>query len=177
MGALKTVFGVVLLCVIPRVAICASVRGTVSDAKDHTVSGAEITLQSSAGKVFGRATSDLQGHYQISGLKPDTYQFILNPLATGFKAGSGVSHLDSEGLTINWKVSTDARALALASPNTTDQIAGDPFGYSPAEFASLVTLGLGVVAAGVIGGYGAAGGFSGGSSKGRASPTPISPSM
>jgi hypothetical protein len=159
----KFVFGVLFLWLIPGIGFCAGVVGTVSDTQRRAVGGVEVTVQNPAGKVFGRATSDLQGHYQITGLAPDTYQYILNPLGSGFKGGTGVCYLGSKGITIDWKVSRDAPAFALASPGTADEIAGDPFGYSAAEFASLVTLGAGVVATGVVSGYGAAGGFSSGS--------------
>src|SRR6266851_7495823 len=173
MMLLKTVLVPALFCLIPRVAVCASVVGIISDTKDHPVNAVEIAAQNSAGKVFGRAKSDLQGHYQITGLAPGTYQFVLNPLATGLKGGSGVSYLDPKGLTINWKASAHAMALAMANPGIPGQIAGDPFGYSPGEFAALVTLGAGVIAAAVIGGYGAAGGFSGGAPP--TSPSTVAP--
>lgn len=162
---ITTLLGPVLVCAtLAPAAFCANVVGMVSDTQDHSIRGIEITVQNSAAKVVGRAMTDVQGHYQITGLAPDTYQFILNPLATGFKKGSGVSYLDAKGITINWKVSTDALALAFASAGAAEEIAGDPFGFSAGEFASLVTLGAGVVAVGVVGGLGAAGGFSGSSS-------------
>lgn len=170
MRLLNTILGAALLCAIPRVALCASVGGTVSDTHGNPVGGVEISAQNSAGKAFGKARSDLHGHYEITGLMPDAYQFVLTPLATGFRGGSGVSHLGTEATTIDWKVSADASALAMAGPGAPDQIAGDPFGYTAGQFAALVAGATGVVAGGVVGGYAAAGGFGGGNSNGN---TPI----
>jgi hypothetical protein len=145
-------------------AFCADVVGTVMDLQGRPASGVKIVVRDTAGKIFGQATTDAKGHYAIAGLSPNTYDYTLNPLATGFKGGSAVSHLDSEGLTINWKVSNAGDATALATQGSKEALAGDPFGLSMGEFASVVVLGTAGVAAGVVGGYGAAGGFSGGSS-------------
>lgn len=153
-------------------AICAEVGGMVTDSQGRPVGGVKIVVQNSGGKMLAQALTDAKGHYAIHGLSPDTYDYTLNPLTSGFKGGSAVSYLDSAGLTINWKVSDRADAAALATPGGKEAIAGDPFGLSMGEFASAVVLGAGVVAAGVVGGYGAAGGFSGSSG-----PSPTSSSM
>ncbi|MBF6571120.1 MAG: carboxypeptidase regulatory-like domain-containing protein [Candidatus Binataceae bacterium] len=149
-------------------ALCAEIVGTVSDTQGNPVQGVQITAQTSAGRVVGQAFSSANGKYQITQINPGTYDFLLNPLQSGFKAGSGVADLNSKGLTINWKLSPTAPALALASEGTEVALAGDPFGYSAGEFAALLVLAAGGVAAGVVGGYGAAGGFS--SSPSAASP-------
>ena len=111
-------------------------------------------------KVAGQAIADAKGHYAIGGLSPNTYNYTLDSLTTGFKGGSAVSYLDANGLTIDWKVSDANNALALATQGSKKVLAGDPFGLSMGEFASVVVLATAGVAAGVIGGYGAAGGFS-----------------
>jgi len=152
-------------------AFCADLVGSVMDLQGRPASGVKIVVRNTAGKVFGQAITDAKGHYSIGGLSPDTYDYTLDPLATGFKGGSAVSYLDSKGLTINWKVSNAGDAIALATQGSQEMLAGDPFGLSMGEFASVVVLGAGVVGAGVVGGYGAAGGFSGGSS------APASPSL
>lgn len=152
-------------------AICADVSGMVTDSQGHPVPGVKIAVQDLGGKIIDQVVTDAKGHYAISGLSPDTYDYILEPLATGFKGGDAVAHLDSKGLIINWKVSERIDAAALATRNGPQEIAGDPFGLSMGEFMSAVALGTGVVAAGVVGGYGAAGGFSGPSNH------PTSPSM
>lgn len=152
-------------------ALCAVVSGVVTDSQGRPVANVQIVAQDSAGKTLAQAISDSKGHYAISGLSPNTYDYILEPRATGFKGGDAVSYLGSKGLTINWKVSTAVEAAAMATHVGQEQIAGDPFGLSMGEFVSALVLGTGAVAAGTVGGYGAAGGFSGGSNH------PTSPSM
>ncbi len=142
-------------------ALCADIGGTVSDTQGNPVQGVQITAQTPAGKVVAQAVTRANGKYQIGGLDPGTYDYALNPLQTGFKAGTAVSDLGPKGLTINWKLSGTAPAIALASEGTEVALAGDPFGFSPLAFTALVGLGVAGIAAGVVGGYGAAGGFSG----------------
>jgi hypothetical protein len=144
-------------------ALCADIVGTVSDIPGNPVQNVQITAQTSTGKVLAQALTSADGKYRISGLSPGTYGYSLNPLQSGFKGGTAVSYLDSKGLTINWKLSATALPVALASEGAEDKLAGDPFGYSAGEFASLVVLAAGGVAAGVVAGYGASGGFSEGS--------------
>jgi hypothetical protein len=151
-------------------AFCADVVGTISDLQGHPVSGVKIAAQDSAGKVVGQAIADAKGHYAIGGLSPNTYDCTLDPLTTGFKGGSAVSYLDSRGLIVDWKVSNTNDATALARQGNKQVLAGDPFGLSMGEFASVVVLGTAAIAAGVVGGYGAAGGFS---SSPSSSPTPV----
>jgi hypothetical protein len=141
-------------------AFCADVVGTVSDAQGNPIPRVQITAQTPTGNVVSQGLTGANGKYQINGLNPGTYDYVLNPLKTGFKGGTAVSNLDAKGLTINWKLSPTAPPIAMASEGTDVAMAGDPFGYSAGEFASLVVLAAGGVAAGVVGGYGAAGGFS-----------------
>lgn len=163
----------VLFLVAASPAWCADVVGTVTDPQGHPVGGVGIGVRDSAGRVVGNALSDAKGHYAISGLSPNTYNYTLDPLGTRFKGGTVVSQLDSNGLTVDWKVSQGNNALALATEGSKTALAGDPFGLSMGEFASVVMLGTAVVAGGVVGGVGAAGGFSSSSSP---TPTPSPPS-
>lgn len=149
-------------------AFSADVLGTVSDSHGDPVGGVQIEVRNVGGKPLGAGTTGSDGGYRIGGLASGTYAFVLEPRTTGFKGGSAVAHLDSNGLIVDWRVSKIGPALALAKPAKSarlarrggNQIAGDPFGYSRGEFAGLVGLGTGAVAAGVVAGYGAAGGFS-----------------
>jgi len=154
-------------------AFCADLVGTVSDPQGHPVGGVEIGVRDGAGNVVGNAITDAKGHYAVSGLSPDTYNYTLDPLGTRFKGGTVVSQLDSDGLTVDWKVSEGNKALALATDGSKTALAGDPFGLSMGEFASVVMLGTAAVAAGVVGGVGASGGFSSSSSP---TPSPSPPS-
>ena len=162
-------------------AFCADVAGTVLSDQGDPVPTVRIIAQAPAGKIVNQAVSDANGKYQITGLDPGTYTYTLDPLQTRFKGGTAVSYLSSKGLTINWKVALSKPALALASEGTETAQAGDPFGFSDTEFASLVLGGAGVVGAGVVGGYGAAGGFSSSSnnsgSGGFTSTGPASPAQ
>ncbi len=141
-------------------ALCADIAGTVSDSQGNPVRGVQITVQAPAGHMVAQAVTSADGKYQISGLNPGTYDYALNPLQTGFKAGTAISFLSFKGLTINWKLSSKAPAIALASEGTEVALEGDPFGMTWPEFVGLVGGTIGAVAGGVVGGYAAAGGFS-----------------
>jgi hypothetical protein len=143
--------GLLLTRVMP--ASCASLAGVVTNLQGQPVSGIKISVQNSAKQILGQALTDTNGHYQITGIAPNTYDYLLNPMNTGYKNGSAVSYLGPKGLVINWKVSDSRGVLALA-------VMGSG-GLSALEVGSIVALGAGVVGAGVVGGYGAAGGFSG----------------
>ena len=168
-----TVGSGLLFLITGSAAFCAEVTGVISDLQGHPVSGVQIVVKDLAGKLSGQALADAKGHYAISGLSPNTYNYVLDPLTTRFKGGSVVAALDANGLTIDWKVSDLNSALALAKQGSAAVLAGDPFGLSMDEFAGVVLLGTAVVAGGVIGGYAAAGGFSSSSSS---TPVPSSSS-
>lgn len=177
-ATLFALFGAaVMLMVVAQPGFCADVVGTVADSQAHPVANVRIVVTNRAGKFFGKGRTDATGRYRITSLAPGVYVYTLDPLASGFRGGNAVAPLRYAGLTVNWEVSKVGPALAFAKRSKSKrlaqrgagQLAGDPFGYSPGEFASIVTLGAGLVAAGVVGGYGAAGGFSGGK--------PTSPSM
>lgn len=150
------------------VALCADITGTVSDISGTPIANVQLSARDNSGKSAGMALTDSRGKYRIGGLSPANYTCLLDPLASGFKGGDAVAALGHKGLTINWKVSADAPALALASEGTDEELAGDPFGFSAGEFAALVVAGTGLIAGGVLGGIAAAGGFSG---------SPASPSL
>jgi hypothetical protein len=125
--------------------------------------------------VAGRAVTDASGKYWITGLKSDTYHYVLDPLQSGYKGGNAVSYLDSEGLTLDWKISRTAQAIALASPGSSELgFARDPFGLTAGQFAGVVLAGASVLSGVVVGGVSAAGGF--GSSSSSPSGPPSSPS-
>ena len=163
-----TAITALLVLATASLALCADIVGTVSDTQGNPIPGIQITAQTPTGNVVSQGLTGANGKYQISGLDPGTYNYVLNPLQTGFKGGTAVSDLNSKGLTIDWKLSPTAPAIAMASEGTEVAMAGDPFGFSAGEFAALVGLTVAGVAGGVVGGYGAAGGFS--SSSPAASP-------
>jgi Carboxypeptidase regulatory-like domain len=156
-------FGCSLLLGSLSPAFSAELAGVVTNLQGQAVSGMQVVVQNPSKQAFGQAMTDASGHYQITGLSPKTYNYVLNPMSTGYRGGSAASYLGPKGLTINWKVSDSKGALALAGPAN---------GLSALEIGSIVALGAGVVAGGVVGGYGAAGGFSSHSNN-----TPSSSSM
>src|SRR5713226_7469193 len=74
-------------------ALCADIAGTVSDSQGNPVRGVQITAQVPAGRMVAQAVTSADGKYQISGLNLGTYDYALNPLQTGFKAGTAISFL------------------------------------------------------------------------------------
>jgi hypothetical protein len=161
----KSLFGalcIILSLVAPPLALAADVAGAILDQVGRPVAGINISAQKEGTKTSIQASSDEHGQYRIIGLAPGIYDFRLDPGTKGFKAGTAVSYVDDRGLSVDWRVSPGGNAVAAAKEGVDNGfLAADPFGMSTGEFASVVTLGVGVVAAGVVGGYGAAGGFSG----------------
>jgi hypothetical protein len=145
-------------------ALCADVSGSVSDFNGSPVANVRLSATDSAGHSGGSAMTDEHGKYQLAGLAPETYTFVLDPLASGFKGGNGLAHVGERGLIIDWKISPTANPLAVAREDNGQEIAGDPFGFTMGEFAGLVGGAAGVISSGVIGGVAAAGGFSSSSS-------------
>jgi len=143
----------------------ADIEGKVLDARCEPVASVQLLVERPAGKILGAAPTDRLGYYQIKGLAAGTYVYVLDTSGTSFKGGSTTSYLNDKGLRLNWKVSSTSSALALPSEKTGKKlIACVPFALSPGALGAAAMGGSALVAGGVIGGYGAAGGFSGSSS-------------
>lgn len=163
-GMLLAIVTIGLACAMP--ALAANVSGVVTAPGGKGVAGIKVIAMNPKGTTISSAISSADGKYTL-GLHPDAnYRFALDTGMTGFEKGSPVgAFVPRSGLTLNWVVSPNARPLAYARPASAGQVAAadppaDPPGVRWAELA----LGGGFVAAGTIGGYGAAGGFDGGSS-------------
>jgi hypothetical protein len=155
------VAGAFVLAVAPW-ATCADIVGTVFDTQGAAVQGVQVRVKDSAGKILASVQPNMDGRYQVTGLAPGRYEYLLDPLRTNFKAGSGTSYLNAQGLTIDWKVSTTNAAVALASEGTGSKYAaGDPFGMSNKTFAAVAVGGLFLITGGVVGGLAAGGEFNG----------------
>lgn len=152
----------------PTPGFCANVVGAVQNESGAPVGGAVISVRNARGQILSEGMTSPQGRYEIYGLAPGKYVFAIDPRQSALRTGTAVSYLSEKNLTINWRLSPADPALASAEEGD-GEIADDPFGFSAAEFASLIVLGVGGVAAGVVGGYGAAGGFS--------SSSPASPAL
>jgi Carboxypeptidase regulatory-like domain len=160
--------GIVLIIGLPAVA--ADITGVVIDQNGHGVADVHIGAHTGDGKSAFTAVTDARGQYHIMGLEPNTYDFSLDPGKNGFKPGTVASYVSTSGLTVNWRVAPEAEAIATVKDGAgSSLLAADPFGMSAGEFGSAVAAGVGAVAAGVVGGYAAAGGFSG-SNNGQSSP-------
>jgi hypothetical protein len=140
----------------------ADIEGKVLDAQCKPVASVQLLAENSTGKIVGTAPTDRQGYYQIKGLTAGTYDYVLDTSGTKFKGGSTTSYLNDKGLRLDWKVSSTSSAVALPSEKTKKKlVACVPFGLSPGTLGAAAMGGSALVAGGVIGGYGAAGGFSG----------------
>jgi membrane-associated protease RseP (regulator of RpoE activity) len=166
------VFGAAVLSIVgAQRAFCADVVGKVADAQGRPVAKVKIVVESSEKKILSEAHSDADGRYQVTGLKPGTYNYILDPGGSGFKSGDAVSNLGPKGLTIDWHLSATNAAVALASDGAGTMLAGDPFGFTATEFTGIVLGSGALIGGGVAGGLAASGQLSGSSSGPPASPS------
>ncbi len=152
-------------------ASCADVSGTVTDSQGGAVADVRIAIKNMSNNALREARSKANGHYIVSGLGPGIYTYTLDPLGTGFKGGDAVSYLGAKGLTIDWHLSANSSAIALASEGTGTMLAGDPFGFTGEEYTGIVAGSSVLIAGGVAGGLAASGEFSGSSSGPPASPS------
>lgn len=142
----------------------ATVIGTVSDDQTHPVSGVQISLVDSNGKNLASARTDRNGHYEITGLAPGTYDYVVVPPTTALIGGSATAYLNVDGLTIDWTLSTRP-AVAVANYGARSwTVSGNPWGLSEQDFGALVAGGTLLVGDGMIGRCAAGACFSGTSS-------------
>lgn len=158
-----TVVAGLFMLTISSSAFGAEIVGTVADLQGKPVKGVQLKVQNSTGKSIASVTPDSKGYYQITGLKEGKYNYILEPHTAGFKGGQLSEYLSNKGLTIDWKVSSVGPAAAVASAGIGTAVAsGTILGLSSTAFGAAVAGGsIAAVTGGVVGGYGAAGGFSG----------------
>jgi Carboxypeptidase regulatory-like domain len=147
--------------------------GVVTNAAGSPVNHVQITVFSTAGQQVGHTVTDLYGRYCIGGLVPGTYNMTASPLKTLDRDGKAVASLGTEGLTVDWTVSTTAPAVAtaalgVASPATATCAGG--WGTTTA----LATGGFFLLGGGITCGILCPGGGGGG---GPPSPPPLTPSM
>jgi len=169
-------FGAAVLTIVgAQRVLCADVAGSVTDTQGRPVANAKILIKNLGNNVLSEARSNASGRYQVTGLTPGTYQYILFPVS-GFKGGDAVSYVGEKGLTIDWHVSGAAAAIAFAtngagSNGAGTMVAGDPFGFADEEYTAMLAGSVALAGGGVVGGLAAAGEFSGSSSNPPASPS------
>jgi hypothetical protein len=155
--------------------ICADLAGSIVDTKGNPVADAKILVKNLTNSVLSETHSNRNGRYQVTGITPGSYQYVLFPVS-GFRGGDAVSYLSDKGLTIDWHVTDTAPAIAFASIGAGSSAPGpmaadDPYGFSNEEYAAILVGSVALVGGGVVGGLAAAGEFSGSSSNPPASPS------
>jgi hypothetical protein len=166
-----------LILLTQSLALGADLTGTVVDVQQHPVAGVNILIEDATGKQLRTAVTDAKGYYEIDCVLPSTYDYVLSPMATGFKGGRAVYQLSEVGLRLDWTVSNTGDPVALGKTGNKRTLLCDPFYLPPEEFAAAILLGSTVVAGGVVTGVGASGGFSGTNSSQSKPPLLTSPSM
>ena len=114
-------------------AIAADIVGTVMDAGGLAVSGSKVSAADQSGQTVGDATTDQQGRYVISGLRPGQYDIKLDPAAANLKGDTAVSYVDAKGLTVDWAVGASRAAIATARPGTQQSAIGNLSQVTPSD--------------------------------------------
>jgi Carboxypeptidase regulatory-like domain len=114
-------------------AIAADIVGTVMDAGGQAVAGSKVSAADQSGQTVGDATTDQQGRYVISGLRPGQYDIKLDPAAANLKGDTAVSYVDAKGLTVDWAVGASRAAIATARPGTQQSAIGNLSQVTPSD--------------------------------------------
>lgn len=114
-------------------AIAADIVGTVMDAGGQAVAGSKVSAADQSGQIAGDATTDQQGRYVISGLRPGQYDIKLDPGTANLKGDTAVSYVDAKGLTVDWAVGPSRDAIATARPGTQQAAMGNRSQITPSD--------------------------------------------
>ncbi len=147
--ASKLLTVVVSIGMIAGQAMAATVCGVATSAQGAPVAGATVTIKDSAGKILGTATTGAKGEYSIDNLANGTLDLFINTGSATLKGGSGVLNLSGATEAVNWQVAGNTNAIATQGGTCLDP----PGPLSPAEWASIGVLGLGVAAGGAAIGW------------------------
>jgi len=121
-------------------AMSATVCGVAQNAQGQPLSGCPVTVKDSSGKVLGQTTTGADGSYQIADLGQGTLNLFLDPCSGGAQGGSGVLNMTGESEKVDWQVPGNGAAVASQGGSCADP----PGPLTPAEWASIGVLGLGV---------------------------------
>ena len=127
-------------------AMAASVAGTVASPQRQSITGVHVIVKDASGRVIGQGIPGSNGTYNISGLQPDKYSFTLDPGTSRFQGQTVVSYVGSDGICLNWSVSTTSPAIAAAQPDSTC----DPVVAGGWDTAATVGVVAGAIGAGAI---------------------------
>jgi outer membrane receptor protein involved in Fe transport len=98
--------------VLPVAAQTGRVTGTVKDALGRPLSGAQVRLEASDGKVVGQATADEQGAFSFSNVGPGSYVVVGEK--EGFETATSVVTVPDTGSASADLALTSKQALDLA---------------------------------------------------------------
>jgi outer membrane receptor protein involved in Fe transport len=98
--------------VLPVAAQTGRVTGTVKDALGRPLSGAQVRLEASDGKVVGQATADEQGAFSFSNVGPGSYVVVGEK--EGFETATSVVSIPDTGSASADLALTSKQALDLA---------------------------------------------------------------
>src|SRR5437667_4174346 len=92
-GAARVItIGVALILLIyhpaSAVAAAGTVEGVIKDALQRPIAGAQLRLESGAGQVAGRTTTDDQGRFAFTGVPPGPYVIVAEK--SGFESATSV---------------------------------------------------------------------------------------
>ena len=94
----------------------SSIVGGVLNTQKNPVPGIKILAEDPSGKILGEAVTNAEGNYNLANLSLGQYQLTLDPLKFPFQGETVVASLGPQGLTVDWIVSENAKAIALATP-------------------------------------------------------------
>jgi hypothetical protein len=95
----------------------AEVVGHVANEAGQPAAGVQVSVLDSSGASAGSAVTDAEGSYRVRSLKPGPYTLVL-------KGQSVMSYVPTEGLTVNWGLSSTAQPLAIAKAGASATAAG-----------------------------------------------------
>jgi len=94
----------------------AEIAGSVTDAQNHPVTSANVSVKDQAGNVVGKADADADGHYSIGAIAIGEYSISLTLPGTKYQGQTIETGVPPEGLCLYWMVSQSAGALATGRP-------------------------------------------------------------
>src|SRR3990172_371288 len=93
----------------------STIVGSVVNNQKSPVPGIKILAKDSSGKILGEAVTDAEGNYNLKNLSIGQYQLTLDPMKAPFQGETVVAALGPQGLTVDWIVSKNAKAIATAT--------------------------------------------------------------
>ncbi|MGC2493596.1 carboxypeptidase-like regulatory domain-containing protein [Candidatus Binatus sp.] len=95
--------------------------------------GSKVSAADQGGHIAGDATTNKQGCYVISGLRPGQYDIKLDPCTANLKGDTAVSYVDAKDLTVDWAVGLSRAAIATARPGTRQAAMGNLSQIPPSD--------------------------------------------